>query len=86
MSFNYDTMWAKFENLTGHNPGVFTLHLEEVKAAGCVSVQASTVDNGVNCEIRDWCEEHFGNDWIYNWNVYYFKYERDATLFSLRWT
>ena len=86
MSFDFDTMWTKFENITGQNAGHSALHLETVKAAGCVSVQAFTTDSEVNSEIRNWCEENFGNNWIYNWNVYYFKHERDAIAFALRWT
>lgn len=36
-------------------------------------------------EIMMWCEEHFGNDWIWNYETIYFKHEKDYVLFSLRW-
>lgn len=36
-------------------------------------------------EVMLWCEEAFGNDWIWNWHTIYFKHEQDKTLFMLRW-
>lgn len=36
-------------------------------------------------ELIFWCEENFGNDWIWNWNFFYFKHERDLLYFLLRW-
>ena len=32
-----------------------------------------------------WCEERFGDNWLYDWNDFYFKYEKDAVLFALKW-
>lgn len=36
-------------------------------------------------EVVEWCEQHFGNDWIWNFETIYFKHERDRTAFMLRW-
>jgi len=36
-------------------------------------------------EVAVWCERHFGNDWIWNFETIYFKHERDRTAFMLRW-
>lgn len=47
-------------------------------------------------EMRDWCEEMFGEGgwnpkcvWRYGWtsnsNTYCFKHEKDAMMFMLRW-
>ena len=36
-------------------------------------------------EVAMWCEQHFGNDWIWNWETIYFKHEKDRTAFLLRW-
>lgn len=36
-------------------------------------------------DVLDWCEEHLGNDWIWNFETIYFKHERDRTAFMLRW-
>lgn len=36
-------------------------------------------------DIISWCQEHFGRDWIWNFETIYFKYERDRTAFMLRW-
>ena len=30
-------------------------------------------------EVIMWCEEHFGNDWFWNFVTIYFKYERYRT-------
>lgn len=35
--------------------------------------------------IRDWCQDNFGDNWIYEWNDFYFKNELDALMFTLRW-
>lgn len=37
-------------------------------------------------EIMKWCEQHFGNNWIWNYETIYFKHEKDRTLFALRWS
>lgn len=37
-------------------------------------------------DIMMWCEEHFGNDWIWNFETIYFKYEKDKLFFLLRWS
>lgn len=36
-------------------------------------------------DVLLWCEQHFGNDWIWNFETIYFKHERDRTAFILRW-
>lgn len=36
-------------------------------------------------DVMLWCEEHFGRDWIWSMETFYFKYERDRTAFLLRW-
>jgi hypothetical protein len=36
-------------------------------------------------EVAIWCEQHFGNDWIWNFETVYFKHERDRLFFLLRW-
>ena len=37
-------------------------------------------------EVLFWCEENFGNNWIWNWTTIYFKYEQDKSFFMLRWS
>lgn len=37
-------------------------------------------------DVLLWCEQHFGNDWIWNFETIYFKHERDRTAFMLRWS
>jgi hypothetical protein len=36
--------------------------------------------------VRDWCQEHFGDNWIYDWNDFYFHNQHDAIWFALRWS
>ena len=36
-------------------------------------------------ELLDWCEQHFGDDWIWEWETIYFKHEKDLVFFKLRW-
>lgn len=35
--------------------------------------------------ILEWCEEHFQDDFIWNFETLYFKHERDLSAFLLRW-
>jgi hypothetical protein len=32
-----------------------------------------------------WCEKTFGDDWIWNFETIYFKYDKDRTVFLMRW-
>lgn len=42
--------------------------------------------DGLWSERYDWCREQFGkNNWTYGATCFYFKYEKDAVLYSLRW-
>jgi hypothetical protein len=36
-------------------------------------------------DVMIWCEQHFGNNWIWNFETIYFKREEDRTMFMLRW-
>lgn len=36
-------------------------------------------------DIMSWCQEHFGRDWLWNFETIYFKHEQDRTAFMLRW-
>ena len=37
-------------------------------------------------EVAVWCQQHFGNDWIWNFETIYFKHERDRLFFLLKWS
>ena len=79
--FHYDSMEKKYRNFAGiefnysHSQMHLVQHYPNVVIKGNV---------GTN-EVRNWCEEMFGDDWIYNYNTFYFKREEDATLFALKW-
>ena len=37
-------------------------------------------------EIILWCEEHLGDNFVWNYETIYFKHEKDKTFFMLRWS
>lgn len=52
---------------------------------------------GEHAKIKEWCEERFGPSgrgkhlrWRFGWtdrcDTYYFKHQKDATMFMLRWS
>jgi len=86
MSFDFGSMPTKFLNLTGRTwnysgnndiNGLARLTTEVV-----VNIPIADV---AFLSIRDWCQDNFGDDWIYNWNEFYFKHKEDALLFRLRY-
>lgn len=89
MSFDYQSMDRKYEVLTGNQisdmPGSYRYNFSEIRKLPCVRL--SQIDAGslkLN-DVRDWCEENFGDNWIYEWDKFYFKNPKDATVFALRW-
>lgn len=62
--FQYDSLEKKFLNIAGvpHIQSGATKTLME-------RAHLVTVDDDHDSEaMRDWCETHFGNDWIFRWN------------------
>lgn len=89
--FDYDTMQAKIEVFIEKpwTPMMSITGYDLVKKYNAVEVDlsAKTALGEVNFEeVRDWCETQFGNNWLYKWDVYYFKHKQDATLFALKWS
>lgn len=37
-------------------------------------------------DVLVWCEEHFENDWLWEWETFYFKTEHNKSFFLLRWS
>lgn len=37
-------------------------------------------------DVLDWCEEAFGDNFVWNYETIYFKHEQDKTVFLLKWT
>jgi hypothetical protein len=33
-----------------------------------------------------WCHAHLGNNFVWDWETFYFKTEKDKAFFLLRWT
>jgi hypothetical protein len=76
--FEYSSMKDKFFSMTGNL-------YNSVGGFDKARINPVECRTGDPKEIRNWCEEQFGNNWIYEWDTYYFKYEADALLFALRW-
>ena len=36
-------------------------------------------------DILIWCEQTFGDNWVWNWETIYFKHDKDRTIFLMRW-
>lgn len=41
--------------------------------------------SGSKMDVKDWCQQHFGDRWIYDYSNYYFHNQKDANWFRLRW-
>ena len=83
--FSYGTMAKKYENFVGkpaqddyYDIGVIRQNFT------CVTLGDSQ-NSDIRIAVLNWCEDHFGDDWIYGWNRFYFKNPADATMFRLRW-
>ena len=50
-----------------------------------VCTKVSMTDHTHIVLVRQWCDENFGDNWIYSWGDFYFKNSQDALLFSLAW-
>ena len=37
-------------------------------------------------DVKLWCEQTFGNDWIWSFETIFFKYEKDRTVFLMKWS
>ena len=51
-------------------------------------VAANTTDQTIKLGVFDWLEDNVGEyyvDWNYSGFDFFFKHERDAMLFTLRW-
>jgi hypothetical protein len=85
--FDYDTMRRKYANLVGFEVADDLFVSEKILAQKSTSVALDMASLNFKSQdvVRDWCEEYFGDNWIYSWNTFYFKFEKDATLFAMRW-
>ena len=88
MSFNFDSMTLKYERFTGRKwkHGSIDNDMTPIrKNFPVVSLEGKReLENNMHT-VRDWCQEQFGDDWIYDWNDFYFVRQQDAVMFALRW-
>jgi hypothetical protein len=92
MSFTFDTMSAKMLSLSGIAVGssnrLITEAVEHIRKT-CTSVSLEHHQNLHSdhlSEVRDWCQDQFGDNWCYDWATFYFKHAEDAVIFSLKWS
>jgi hypothetical protein len=85
--FDFGSMTDKYENFTGkkwnYSGNNDTNYLR--KNFPMVSLEGNKKLMNEMHLVRDWCQEQFGDYWIYDWNDFYFKNKDDAVLFALRW-
>ena len=80
----YATLPAKIENFCNEYKH-FETRMQWIKKSGNFpSFQYTGM--GQFEEVIVWAEETFGNDWLWDWETFYFKYEKDRTVFALRWS
>lgn len=80
--FDMNSLTTKFFNLAGV-PYDYTKSSRLLKDSGCLSIKRPQT---FDAEHRDWLETHFGDDWIYDWDSIYFKYEKDMLAYAMRWS
>lgn len=81
----YDnTMISKMENLLGCKikNREFNIAMNQIKKT-CFSNEYAGKESWK--EVVLWCEDSFGNNYIWSWNTFYFKNESDLSCFLLRW-
>ena len=83
--FQYSSMYKKYETVTGQEWKWSNDTLGVLRTLPKVSLADNYFVTGEMDKVRDWCEERFGDNWLYDWNDFYFKYEKDAVLFALKW-
>jgi hypothetical protein len=84
--FHWSSMTRKYSNLTGrHNlkSGSYSIRYV-IECCTHVALSDRITAQEHEC-VRDWCQAHFGDNWTYNFDDFYFKNSQDALLFALRW-
>jgi hypothetical protein len=85
--FDYGSMTKKYQVFTGKNcnySGNNDINFIKENFP-MVSLEGNQKLADQMYEVRNWCQEQFGNNWIYEWNDFYFINNEDAMLFTLRW-
>lgn len=87
MKFDMNSLTKKYERFTGKNWNDYGNNdINYLKNhANMVSLEYNSELLDSMHIVRDWCQEHFGDDWIYNWNDFYFIRKEDAAYFALKW-
>ena len=91
MPFDVNSLPRKVKQLAGEAWSAEESWLDI--SANCTSVRKNTVpvilpqSSALNdiVQVRDWCEDMFGDSWAYEYSTFYFANEKAAMLFTLRW-
>ena len=84
MPFDYSSMARKLERLTSTALATGWINVQPVRARN-TAVTLSNSSPEYLAPVCDWCEDNFGDDWIYEWTTFYFVNEKDAAFFALKW-
>ena len=86
--FEYYSMADKYEGFTGKkwdiNGGNDPQYIKENFPMVSLAGNRELMDQ--MHVVRDWCQNEFGNRWIYDWDDFFFHNQRDANWFALRWS
>jgi hypothetical protein len=80
-----DKMWYtlpdKMENFTGHRHDTAG-DRNHIRKNFPRWQWTGIVEFGI---ILEWCDQHLGNNFVWDWETIYFKTEQDKAFFLLRW-
>jgi hypothetical protein len=86
--FEFGSLTKKYEGFTGkkwnYSGNNDTQYLKN--NFPMVSLEGNTALMDQMVDVRNWCQDQFGDRWIYDWNDFYFHTQEDANWFALRWS
>ena len=86
MSFDFGSMTTKYQHFTGKKWNYSGNNdINYLKRFPMVSLEGNSQLLDTMHIVRDWCQDQFGDEWIYNWSDFYFINKEDAVFFALRW-
>ncbi len=79
----FETLSTKMQNFV---PGVKPPFHESIISKDYRPITLTVgIASSLHEEIRYWCEDQFGNNWIWAFERFYFRYRSDEMLFRLIW-
>lgn len=82
----YSTLRERLREFVAVTPYLYTNAIEATHIVKNYFPSWQYNGNGQFEEVMQWCQEHFGRDWIWNFETIYFKNEQDRLVCALRWS